>query len=211
MTNKNLLNAASYYVPAQEWRVELEVKRSKFLTFVNLAENRQVADDFIRSLREQYPQASHVCWAYIAGSPNTTIRSMSDDGEPSGTAGMPMLKVLEYSGLGDIVVAVVRFFGGTKLGTGGLQRAYSDAVALGLENLPTQIKVSRSILSLDYDYEHQGDVQRLLKRFDVENLTLDYAVKVSCQLAVAVGERDALVVELTNITAGKINIVLDDS
>ena len=200
------------YTLAKPLYAELEIKKSRFLTWVEPVVDQQAAKARIAVLRSEYPDARHHCTAFVAGAPdNTQCYGMSDDGEPSGTAGMPMLKVLEYSGLGDIVVAVVRFFGGTKLGTGGLQRAYSDAVALGLENLPTQIKVSRSILSLDYDYEHQGDVQRLLKRFDVENITLDYAVKVSCQLAVAVGERDALVVELTNITAGKINIVLDDS
>ncbi|MFT6331230.1 MAG: putative IMPACT (imprinted ancient) family translation regulator, partial [Bermanella sp.] len=75
-------------------QVELEVKRSKFLTFAAPASTREEADNFIRSLRNQHPRANHVCWAYIAGAPNTTIRSMSDDGEPSGTAGMPMLKIL---------------------------------------------------------------------------------------------------------------------
>ena len=115
------MSTASYQMPAQAHQVELEIKRSKFLTFAAPAVNRKEAEGFIRSLRDKHPQANHVCWAYIAGPPNTTIRSMSDDGEPSGTAGMPMLKVLEYSGYGDIVVAVVRYFGGTKLGTGGLQ------------------------------------------------------------------------------------------
>jgi putative IMPACT (imprinted ancient) family translation regulator len=84
------LSSQSYQVPTQVCQVELEVKRSKFLTFAAPAVDRQAADNFIRTLRKQHPQANHVCWAYIAGAPNTTIRSMSDDGEPSGTAGMPM-------------------------------------------------------------------------------------------------------------------------
>ncbi|MFT7215705.1 MAG: putative YigZ family protein [Paraglaciecola sp.] len=140
--------------------MELDVKRSKFLTFAAPAFNRQEADDFIRALRKQHPHANHVCWAYIAGAPNTTIRSMSDDGEPSGTAGMPMLKVLEYSGYGDIVVAIVRYFGGTKLGTGGLQRAYSDAVSRVLTVLPMKLKVARTTLLLIYDYTHDGSISR---------------------------------------------------
>ena len=98
------MTLASYQVPAKECQIEQEVKRSKFLGFVAPATSRQEADDFIRTIRKQHPHANHVCWAYIAGAPNTTIRSMSDDGEPNGTAGMPMLKVLEYSGLLPLVL-----------------------------------------------------------------------------------------------------------
>lgn len=193
------------------WQTELEVKRSKFLTLANNASTRQEADDFIRSLRQQHPQANHVCWAYIAGGPTTTIRSMSDDGEPSGTAGMPMLKILEHSGYGDIVVAVVRYFGGTKLGTGGLQRAYSDAVSQVLADLPTKIKVSRTILKLSYDYEFEGAVTRLLARYDVENIQSDYTEKVMSNIEVATIELHDLKVEMVNITSGKIVILSDEN
>jgi uncharacterized YigZ family protein len=203
--------AQSYQVPVGLWQTELEVKRSKFLTLGNNASTRQEADDFIRSLRDKHPQANHVCWAYIAGSPSTTIRSMSDDGEPSGTAGMPMLKILEHSGYGDIVVAVVRYFGGTKLGTGGLQRAYSDAVAQVLVDLPTKIKVSRTTLKLNYDYEFEGAVTRLLARYDVENIQSEYTEKVMSNIEVATIELHDLKVELVNITSGKIVILSDEN
>ncbi len=116
-------------MPIQAYQVELEVKRSKFLTFAAPATNREEADIFIKNLRNRHPQANHVCWAYIAGAPNTTIRSMSDDGEPSGTAGMPILNVVDHSEFSDIAIIVVRYFGGTKLGTGGLARAYSEAAS----------------------------------------------------------------------------------
>jgi uncharacterized YigZ family protein len=195
-----------YLIPAQTWQVELEVKRSKFLTFVGEAADRTQAEQFIRHLREQHPQANHVCWAYIAGHPNTTLRSMSDDGEPSGTAGMPMLKVLEHSGLGDIVVAVVRYFGGTKLGTGGLQRAYSDAVALGLAELPTKTKVSRTLMTLKYDYDVDGAVSRLLGRYDVEVMEVDYSEQVVSHIAVADSQQLEFQQTLVNITSGKIHI-----
>ncbi len=200
---------ANYLVPAGLFKTTLEVKRSKFLIFVNLAPSRVDAEGFIRSLREQHPQANHVCWAYIAGAPNTTIRSMSDDGEPSGTAGMPMLKVIEHSGLGDIVVAVVRYFGGTKLGTGGLQRAYSEAVTLGLENLPTQIKVSRMHVNIKYDYDLDGAISRLISRYDIEIVKSDYAEQVSNQLAVANSQWNDFQQALLNVSAGKILISLD--
>ena len=195
-----------YSVPAKTWQVELEVKRSKFLTFAGNAVDRIQADAFIKTLREQHPQANHVCWAYIAGAPNTTIRSMSDDGEPSGTAGMPMLKVLEYSGYGDIVVAVVRYFGGTKLGTGGLQRAYSDAVALVLADLPLKLKVSRSPLTLTFEYSFDSSISRLLERYDVEDVKADYGQQVVVNFAVASSELSAFTAELINLTGGNIEI-----
>jgi uncharacterized YigZ family protein len=205
------MSTASYQVPAQAHQVELEIKRSKFLTFSAPAINRQEADEFIRSLRMQHPQANHVCWAYIAGSPNTTIRSMSDDGEPSGTAGMPMLKVLEHSGYGDIVVAVVRYFGGTKLGTGGLQRAYSDAVSLVLADLPLKLKVERTNLHLTFDYSFDGGISRLLQRYDVEGIKSNYAQQVTLSLAIASSELSTFKTEATNITAGNIQILLPDA
>ena len=201
-------NTPTYLVPAHEWQTELEIKRSRFLTFAASASNRQAADEFIRSLRALHPQANHVCWAYIAGSPDTTERSMSDDGEPSGTAGRPMLKVLEYSGYGDIVVAVVRYFGGIKLGTGGLQRAYSEAVSQVLRELPVQRKVSRIMLELDYDYTYESAITHLLGRYDVENRSSRYAEQVSVSIAVAFNEVDTLKTEMLNVTAGNIEICL---
>lgn len=205
------MSNASYQVPAQAHQVELEVKRSKFLTFVAPARNRKDADDFIRSLRDKHLQANHVCWAFIAGAPNTTVRSMSDDGEPSGTAGMPMLKVLEYSGYGDIVVAVVRYFGGTKLGMGGLQRAYSDAVSLALADLPIKLKVARTRIQLTYDYAYDGSISRLIERYDVEGIEPIYAQQVTLAIAIASSELRTFKTEVTNITAGNVEVSLPDS
>ncbi|WP_416306577.1 YigZ family protein [Neptunicella sp. SCSIO 80796] len=205
------MSNSSYPAPAQTWQTELDIKRSKFLSFAANAASREEAEQFIRFLREQHPQANHVCWAYIAGAPDTTVRSMSDDGEPSGTAGMPMLKVLQHSGLGDIVVAVVRYFGGTKLGTGGLQRAYSDAVTQVLGDLPTRVKVSRTLLTLRYDYTHDGAITRLLDRYDVADIHTDYGQQVVVNLAVARTEVDVFKTELVNLTAGSINIIAPNS
>jgi uncharacterized YigZ family protein len=198
----------TYLVPAQSWQTELEIKRSKFLVHAANAGSRQLADEFIKDLRVQHPQANHVCWAYIAGPPNTTIRSMSDDGEPSGTAGMPMLKVLEYSGYGDIVVAVVRYFGGTKLGTGGLQRAYSDAVSLLLKDLPLQLKIARTNLTFSYIYAYEGSVSRLIERYDIANLSVDYDQQIKVNISVPSNQMSAFKSELVNLTSG--NVVFNE-
>ncbi|TDF36593.1 YigZ family protein [Alteromonadaceae bacterium M269] len=200
------MSAESYKVPAEDWQTELEIKRSKFLTFVGNATSKVKADSFIKQLRDLHPKANHVCWAYIAGSPQSTTRSMSDDGEPSGTAGMPMLKVIEHSGLGDIVVAVVRYFGGTKLGTGGLQRAYSDAVSQALEDLPTQVKVSRTTILLEYDYAHDGSITQLINRYDTENVVAEYLDRVHLQIDIAQTEQAQFKSEVVNVTAGGVEI-----
>lgn len=205
-----IVNNFSYSVPALARHIELDIKRSKFLSFVDNAKDRDEAESFIRTLREQHPQASHVCWAYIVGPPNTTIRSMSDDGEPSGTAGMPMLKVLQHSELGDVVVAVVRYFGGTKLGTGGLQRAYSDAVAEVLKDLPTQRKVSRMRMTLMFDYEFDGSLGRLFNRYDVADLKTSYAQQIIVTLAIASAELAEFRNDVINTTSGKAVITIND-
>ena len=197
-------------MPAQSVQLELEIKRSKFITFAANAGNRDIAEAFIRSLRELHPQASHVCWAYIAGPPNTTVRSMSDDGEPSGTAGMPMLKVLQHSGLGDVVVAVVRYFGGTKLGTGGLQRAYSDAVAEVLKILPTKQKVSRTNVKLVFDYEFDGSLTRMFGRYDVVDIQASYEQQVTITLEIASAQLAAFKAEVINVTSAKALIAVDN-
>ncbi len=194
----------SYSIPAGDNKVELEIKRSKFITYVTSASNRQEAEAFVKQLKTKHPQANHVCWAYIAGSPDSTERSMSDDGEPSGTAGMPMLKVLQYSGLGDVAVAVVRYFGGTKLGTGGLQRAYSDAVVQVLDTLPLIVKVKRCIMTIEYDYSFQGAIARLLERYAVQNLEAAYESNVANRFAVALSDAAALQSDLIDVTSGNI-------
>ena len=188
----------------------LEVKRSKFMCFAGNAQSKQEADNFIRALRQKHPQASHVCWAYIAGAPDTTLRSMSDDGEPNGSAGMPMLNVLQHSGIGDIVVAVVRYFGGTKLGTGGLQRAYSSAVSQVLKVLPTRRKVTRVRLDLRYDYCFEASLARLFSRYDVAEVVNNYAEQVMVSVEVAKDELEIFKTDLLNITAGNIQIVYNE-
>ncbi|GGD65459.1 YigZ family protein [Lacimicrobium alkaliphilum] len=198
--------ATQYLIPSAAAEFESEIKRSRFICYAGHADNRDAAEHFIRAVRERHPQARHVCWAYIAGAPDTTVMSMSDDGEPSGTAGMPMLKVLQYSGMGEVVVAVVRYFGGTKLGTGGLQRAYSDAVSGVLEHIPSHPFVSRELLQLQFDYALESQVRHILSQYDVQANEPDYQQQVSMQLAVAASEVQTLITMLTNHSAGAVNI-----
>jgi len=114
----------SYKTPSKKQRFELEIKRSRFITTVEKVSEKQHALRFITEQQKEMPDANHHCWAMIAGQPDDIYQhDQSDDGEPKGTAGKPMLNVLSHSGFGNIVVVVTRYFGGIKLGTGGLVRA----------------------------------------------------------------------------------------
>ena len=175
---------ASYLIPAKASFYEQEIKRSKFLTWIASVDSPEKAKQWIQSIRDQYPDARHVCWAYIAGSPNTVLKSMSDDGEPSGTAGKPILNVLEHSDVGDIAVAVVRYFGGVKLGTGGLARAYSSSVSEAMKQAEYVIKIAMEDLSLSFPYAEEAQVRYLLGEVDGKVGELQYSnlVTLSCRV-----------------------------
>lgn len=198
--------SSRFPVPSAPHQYEFEIKRSRFLTVVERAVNREAAENVIRQQRQAHPQAAHVCWAYIAGSPDTTVRSMSDDGEPSGTAGRPMLKVLEHSGLGEIVVAVIRYYGGIKLGTGGLQRAYSDAVTGALKDLSTTQWVPRTAITIEFDYPLESNVRHCLSQFDTDEPAINYANQVSIHFAIADNQKTQCLQALTDLCAGAIQI-----
>lgn len=195
-----------YLTPAGETTTELEIKRSQFITFLARAENRQQALDYIQSVRDKHPQARHVCWAYIAGAPDTTVLSMSDDGEPSGTAGRPMLAALQHSGLGEVVAAVVRYFGGIKLGTGGLQRAYSDAVVQTLAECQTLLKRQMGSFNVIVDYSHEQVLRRSLEEVSGQLVACNYSEHVQAEVVVPVDLTEQWQTLLTNLTAGNISI-----
>jgi uncharacterized YigZ family protein len=150
-----------YPVPAQEMRVEYPVSDSLFIATGAYTPTVEAADSFIARIRTEFSDATHNCIAYRVGYGPSAIERMSDDGEPSGTAGRPMLAILQGQDLGDIAVVVTRYFGGTKLGTGGLVRAYSGAVRALLSEMPTEMQVERVLRELTVDY---GRYQ-LIKQF----------------------------------------------
>src|SRR5829696_5035390 len=126
-----------YDIPVAHHRVEQSIDRSRFICTIAPADAVDAAQEFVRAMNAEFADATHNCWAYVIGAPGSTDRiGMSDDGEPHGTAGRPMLTVLLHSGVGDVAAVVTRWFGGVKLGTGGLVRAYGGALQQALEMLP---------------------------------------------------------------------------
>lgn len=168
-----------YRVPARPHRVEEVIRRSRFVTTVARASDAASAQAFIQSIRDAYPDATHHCWAFVAGPPGSTTHvGMSDAGEPRGTAGRPMLTTLLHGGVGEIVAVCSRWYGGTKLGTGGLARAYAGGVKLALESLPTEEKVDRVRVEVTTGYAEVAALQRLLVDIEVALESEEYGTEV---------------------------------
>ena len=167
---------SSFPIPVDITRYEQVIKNSQFITYITHAPNANEAHHFIEKIRADYPDARHVCWAFVAGKPKqTTEVSCSDDGEPAGTAGKPMLNVLLHSEIGEVVAVVVRYFGGVKLGTGGLVRAYSSSVTAALKLTPTQLKVAMERFQVWLPYPLEDAVRRKLIELECQLDRVEYA------------------------------------
>ena len=152
------------FVPAGEARSELIVAKSRFIACANHADAVEDAREYIAAITSGYPDATHHVPAFLIGHGASVITHCSDNGEPSGTAGRPVLSVLTGSGLGDIAVVVVRYFGGTKLGTGGLVRAYTEASQRVIAQLPRAVKVSATTLMFELEYAQLATARRLVNQ-----------------------------------------------
>lgn len=196
-----------YPIPSRPYRVEEVIHKSRFITTVAHAPDPETAHAFVERIREEFPDSTHNCWAFIAGPPGSTARiGMSDDGEPHGTAGRPMLHTLLHSEVGEVVAVCTRYFGGTKLGTGGLSRAYSGGVKLALESLPRQEKVKRILLEIQVEYDAVDGLKRLLE--EVEGLVEgeEYGAQVTYRVAIPLESVDSLEHGLAEISRGRAQI-----
>lgn len=172
----------SYTAPAGESRAEIREKGSRFLAVIGPAADEAAAKAFLAALEREMPGATHHCWAWRLGSPPR--ERSSDAGEPAGTAGVPMLQVLRGAGLADVMAVVARWFGGTKLGKGGLARAYAAAVREALPGLPLATRVPTVRIAVEIPYDKVGAVKRLLRPPEVELEAEEYGVSARLRLAV---------------------------
>lgn len=192
-----------YPVPAARHRVEDEVRRSRFITTVERARTRAEAESFIAAIREEFADATHNCWAFLAGPPTSTaVVGMSDDGEPHGTAGRPMLEALLHSAVGEVAVVVTRYYGGVKLGKGGLARAYAGGVVHALEAMPRDERVERRRLRVVCDYAARDPLLRLADELDADLESEDYGVDVTLVLGVPVTATDRFRAGVGDATGG---------
>ena len=151
-----------YLIPASVTRSEIVIKKSRFLTTVQLASTVKAARAAIADVRAEMSNASHHVYAFRVGFGKTVTEGMSDDGEPKGTAGPPTLAVVRGSEIGDIALVTTRYFGGTKLGTGGLVRAYTESAQVALGQVKTELKVERKLVGIEMPYSLYNIVKLLL-------------------------------------------------
>ncbi len=197
----------NYPVPRQMHRTEEIVRRSRFIATAAHADSPDRAKDFIAGIKKEFPDATHNCWAFAAGPPGNTAQiGMSDDGEPHGTAGRPMLNVLLNSGVGETAVVVTRYFGGVKLGTGGLVRAYSAAVKKVLEEMPVTEKVIRAGIEIIAAYPHHENIRRAVSSFDGYIVDEVFGADVSMHIELPADRMENLISCLTDLSKGEILI-----
>lgn len=179
---------------------EIEIEKSRFICYINEAKNEQAAQQFILDIKKKHSDANHNCSAYLIGE-NDEIQKASDDGEPSGTAGVPMLEVLKKRGLKDTVVVVTRYFGGKKLGAGGLIRAYGQSVSEGLNEIGIIERTLVKIINIKISYKLLGKVEHALRNSNYHLEKVNHLEEVEFELWIKINEVNTFtewMVELTN-------------
>ena len=181
---------------------EIIEKKSRFVATVCLVETEAEATAFIEKMKKKNWNATHNCSAYVVGERAEVVRC-SDDGEPSGTAGRPMLDVLQGGGLTNVAVVVTRYFGGTLLGTGGLVRAYAQATQAGLAESTIIEKILGTMISIETDYNGVGKIQYLLGQRNIPIMDSLYTEQVQIKILLPQEEVPALEAEIIDATNGK--------
>lgn len=185
-------------------RAEETIRRSRFIVTLARVSSPEEAKNFIERIRQEHPTATHNCWAWNAGAPGSTAQiGASDDGEPKGTAGRPMLTALLHSGVGEIAAVVTRYYGGILLGTGGLVRAYQGSVKLGLETLPTVRKEDMQRFVISVEPHYAADVTHFLRQAGGKVISSDFRFDASYEVEVPKREAIAFTGHLTEVTAGE--------
>lgn len=203
----------SYYIPdlasGQFHRKEDLIRHSRFIVTIAHTPTVEEAKNFIDQIRQEHINATHNCWAYLACSPgNTSQIGASDDGEPKGTAGRPMLTVLEHCGIGELTAVVTRYFGGTLLGTGGLVHAYQGMVKLGLESLPTRLKVPSKQFEITVEHRFFSQISNFLTRFDARILNKQFSSDVTIVFEVPISQSETLLAIIQELTSGRVRMTL---
>lgn len=199
----------SYNVPnladGEVFRVEQTIKRSRFITSVGRTDSVESAKAFIEKIKAEFADARHNCWAYCAGAAGSSDRvGASDDGEPHGTAGRPMLTIVTHSGIGELTVVVARYFGGILLGTGGLVKAYQSSVKMALETLPVRKKVPVEAITLSIEHRFINQFLRLLEDFEGRVLSKEFAMDAEFSLEVPRDRADDFCKKIEEVTAGSL-------
>lgn len=194
-----------YYTVKTNGSHEISIQKSRFIAYINRATTEEEAQAFIQTIKKKHYNATHNCSAYMIGEQNL-IQKANDDGEPSGTAGVPMLEVLKKRDLKDTVVVVTRYFGGIKLGAGGLIRAYSRAVSEGLDAIGIVKRQLMNTMHATIDYGILGKVENELRQSTYIIKAIHYSDHVEFEVYVESGQENAFTEWMTNLTNGQASI-----
>ena len=189
---------------AQAVHSELQIKKSRFIGCIQPVPDRTTAQAIVTQLREQHPGAAHVCWALLAGGQSAAV----DDGEPGGTAGRPMLEVLRHQDLEGVLATVVRYYGGVKLGAGGLVRAYTDCVAQALKKAEKVPITQNKTLRCDLPYPLEGLVRREIEAANGQILETQHGETVTFVITLSATAAEEIAAKLKNQSQGKITLSL---
>jgi len=201
------MTAKPYKIAANDIVDETIVSRSRFICYLSPCSSHEEAKKLLIKCQQLHPQASHHCYAFLIGRPeDSQCYGFSDDGEPSGTAGRPMLAALQGSDIGELSAIVVRYFGGTKLGTGGLQRAYGGSVRQALTLLETVTKVPMIEKQLTCDYGQIKDVQYFIEQAQGEIIQQDFAAQIELIIALPEAQLVKVKQQLQTLSSGLLNL-----
>jgi uncharacterized YigZ family protein len=192
---------STYTLPSSV-EAQIDIRKSRFIGLLIPVEDRESAMLQLQALREQHPGAAHVCWALLAGGQS----GMSDDGEPSGTAGRPILEVLRHHELDGVLAVVVRYYGGIKLGAGGLVRAYTDAIALALKDATLIERVARTEFTAEVNYADEARVRRWLEQRQYVLVSSARGTTVKLEIRLPLDELSAARKELQELTNGRYSV-----
>ena len=198
----------SYITIANEFRTEYIIEKSHFIATIAPVSTEEEAQAFIQRISKEFWDATHNCTAYAIG-PRQEQQRSSDNGEPSGTAGKPMLEVLKKTAITNVAVVVTRYFGGIKLGAGGLIRAYSHSVAKAVQEGPKLLIAPRQIVSLTIDYSYFGSVERQLQTLELPYQST-FTDTISLEIYVEPSFVSELETTITNLTGGNLLWELQD-
>jgi uncharacterized YigZ family protein len=200
-----------YRIPAKKTRTEIQVSNSRFIASAAPVFSVEEAKAFIHEVRHEFSDASHHVPAFLIGYGQSVMAHCSDDGEPSGTAGRPALAVLQGSGLGDIAVIVTRYFGGTKLGTGGLVRAYTDAVKAVLEILPLAEKVPTHTAMIVIPYALYEQSKLMIQDQQGKILNEEFSAEITITIQFMVEHFEKFNLKLLELSRGRIQAEIFES
>ena len=182
------------------------VKNSRFLSEIFPCQNQSEARNLLKEQKQKYPDSTHVVHAFVTGF-SKEINGMSDDGEPSGTAGRPVLDVLKGSGITNILLTVTRYFGGTLLGTGGLVHAYSESAKEVLSICKAEPYVEKSSFSFSCGYDLYQTVKHLFEGFNISNLTENFGTDITVKGEIFLSEKNTFLEQIKNISKGTVKCI----